>query len=169
MVNDEQVQLLADGLRDYVLAVQLRPNGLTRYGEDRSGALATAAVLAGIVIGAGGFYRRMVRHTDPLGTERLYAQTAGVDLDRARADVDYIDQRLRLLALVIDDDPEELVRGAAHALVAFVTAGRPGDQRLDEVEHAYAPLGEATDDRQRWGELAELQADYLGAWRRDVS
>ena len=169
MVNDEQVQVLADRIASEVLAAQLRPNNLTRYGESRSGALATAAVLAGTAIAAGGVYRRMVSHTDLLGTERLYAQTVAVDRDRAHADVHYVDQRLRLLALATDDDPEELIRGAARPLVAFVATGRPPDQRLEEVEHAYAPLREATDDGQPTGGDRGSAACLLGAWRRALS
>ncbi len=85
------------------------------------------------------------------------------------ADVHYVAQRLRLLAIAAYDDPEELVHGAAHALVTFVTAGRPADQRFDEVEHAYAPLREATDDEHAIGTIMDLQVAYLDAWRRALS
>jgi len=165
VVNDEHVQALADRLAREVLAAQMRPNTLSRYGETRNGALAMAATLAGAAIACVGVYRR-VTHTDLFGAERLYAQTVDVDRDRAHADVYYVDQRLRLLALATDDDPEELIRSAAHVLVAFVAAGRPPDQRLDQVEGAFAPLREARDDGQPTGVIAELLPAYLGAWRR---
>ena len=126
MVNDEHFQLLADRLAGEVVAGQLRPNTLTRYGESRSGgALATAAAVAGAVIAACGVYRRVVSHTDLLWTERLFAQS-----------------------------------------VAVVAAGHPPDQRLDEVEGAFAPLREARDDGQPAGVIAELLPAYLGAWQR---
>jgi hypothetical protein len=172
VVDDEQLKALADRLASEVLATQLRPNALIRYGEARRGALATAAVLAGTVAAVGGVFRRgvvMVSQTDVLGTERLYAQTVAVDRDRAHADVHYVDQRLRLLAIAADDDPDELVRGAAHALVAFVTAGRPPGQRLNGVEHAYTPLREAYDDRQPTERFARLLPAYLDAWRRALT
>lgn len=165
MVNDEQVQMLGYRIASDVLAAQLRPNMLTRYGDSRSGVLATIAVIAGTVAATVGLYRRAVGHGDLLETERLYAHTVAVDRDRAHADVYYVHQRLRLLALAIDDDPEELVHRAAHVLVAFVAAGRPLDQRLDGVEAAYAPLREASDDRQPAAVLAELLPAYLASWR----
>ena len=84
-------------------------------------------------------------------------------------DVYYVDQRLRLLVVVTDDDPEVLIRGAAQALVAFVAAGRPAEQCLDEVEHAYAPLREATADEHPTGTTTGLLAAYLDAWRRALS
>jgi hypothetical protein len=99
-------------------------------------------------------------------TERLYAQTVAVDRDRAHADVHYVAQRLSLLALATEDDPEELVRDPARVLVAFVAAGRPSDQRLDEVQTAFAPLREARDDGQPTGVLMGLLPAYLAAWRR---
>jgi hypothetical protein len=154
--------MLADRLATDVLAAQLRPNSLTRYGETRSGAFATAAVFVGMLVAGGGVMRRLSSNTDPLAAERLYAQTLGVDRDRAHADVHYVDRRLRLLDVATDDDPEELIRGAAQVLVAFVAAGRPVDQRLDEVEQAFAPLREAADDRQP---VAQLRGAYLDAWR----
>ncbi len=107
----------------------------------------------------------MVSNTDPLAAERVYAKSLAVDRDRAHADVHYVNQRLQLLAVATDDDPE-LIRGAAQALVAFVAAGRPVHQRLDDVEQAYAPLREAADDRQP---VAELLGPYLGAWRCALS
>jgi hypothetical protein len=66
----------------------------------------------------------------------------------------------------MDDDPDELVRGAAQALVAFVTAGRPGGQRLNEVEHAYTPLRGAYDDQHATETVGGLLPAYLHAWRR---
>jgi hypothetical protein len=168
VVHDEHVQALADRLAREVLAARLRPNSLTRYGETRDGVVATTAFLAGTLVATVGVYRR-VTHTDLFGTERLYAQTIDMDRDRAHADVYYVDQRLRLLALATDDDPEELIRSAAHVLVAFVAAGRPPDQRLDEVEGAFAPLREARDDGQPTGMIAELLPAYLSAWRRALS
>lgn len=166
VVDDAQLQVLADRLGTDVLAGQLRPNRLTRYGEPRSGAFATAAVFVGELVAGVGAIRRLASNTDPLAVERLYAKTLGVDRDRANADVHYVDRRLRLLEVAADDDPEQLIRGAAQVLVAFVAAGRPVDQRLDEVERAFAPLREAADDSQP---VAELVGPYLDAWRRVLS
>jgi hypothetical protein len=149
----------------YWLGRSRGPLARLRRARPRTGALASAAVLAGTAIAEVGVYRR-VTHSDVIGTERLYAQTVGVDRDRAHADVYYVDKRLRLLALAIDDDLDELVRSAAPVLVAFVAAGRPPDQRLDEVEGAFAPLREAHDDGQPTGVILELLPAYLGAWRR---
>lgn len=169
LVDDEQLQALADRLANEVLATQLRPNALTRYGKDRHGAFATAVVIAGTVAAAGGVLRRMVSQTDLLATERLYAQTVAVDRDRAHADVDYVGHRLRVLAIATDDDTDELVRGAAQALVAFVTAGRPPGQRLNAVEDSYTPLREAYDDRQATERIAGLLPAYADAWRRALA
>src|SRR5262245_18330818 len=147
----------------------MRPNRLTRLAESRSGVVASAASFAGNLasaIGAGG---RVFSTKDPVETERLYAQSVGVDRDRAHEDVFYVGQRLRLLSLAIDDEPDELVCGAARFLVAFVAAGRPPDQRLDEVEAAFAPLRAATDDRQSGQVIAALLPPYLDAWRRALS
>jgi hypothetical protein len=166
VVDDAQLQVLAEQLATDVLAGQLRPNRLTRYGETRSSALANVAVFAGTPVAAGRVCRRIFSNTDPLGAERFYAKTVTVDRSRAHADVHYVDQRLRLLAVATDDDPEELIRGAAYALDSFVAAGRPVDQCVDEVEHAYAPLREAADDRQP---VAELLGAYLDAWRCALS
>jgi hypothetical protein len=169
VVDDEQLQMLADRLASDVLAAQVRSNALMRFGEDRRGALATAAVLAGAFAAQVALFRRVVRQTDWLGAERLYAQTVAVDRDRAHADVHYVDQRLRCLAIGTDDDSEQLVRGAAHLLVAFVMAGRPAGQRLSEVEHAYIPLREARDDQQPTGRIADLLPAYVDAWRRALT
>jgi hypothetical protein len=177
VVDDEQLQALADRLADEVLATQPRSNALTRYGKDRCGALATAADVVGTAIATGGIIRRAISLPDSLATERLYAQTVAVDRDRAHVDVYYVGQRLRLLALATadfldvatDDDPDELVRGAAQALVAFVAAGRPPGQRLDEVEHAYTPLREATDGQQPTETVVGLLAAYLDAWLRALT
>jgi hypothetical protein len=46
-----------------------------------------------------------------------------------------------------------------------VAAGRPTDQRLDDVEAAFAPLREASDDRQPTRVVEELLPAYLAAWR----
>jgi hypothetical protein len=169
VVDDEQLQVLADRLASDVLAAQVRPNALMRYGEDRRGALATAAELAGEFAALVALVRRVVRQTDPLGAERLYAETVAVDRDQAHADVHYVDQRLRCLAIGTDDDAEQLVRGAAHVLVAFVMAGRPAGQRLREVEQAYIPLREARDDREPTGRIADLLPAYMDAWRRALT
>jgi hypothetical protein len=107
----------------------------------------------------------MVSQTDPLATERLYAQTVAVDRDRAHADVDYVGHRLRLLVMAADDDPDELVRGAAQALVAFVTASRPPGQRLNAVEHAYIPPRETYDDQQATERIVGLLPAYADALR----
>jgi hypothetical protein len=165
VVDDENVQVLADQIANDALASHPRPNALIRYGERRGGVLGAAVAFTGATIATWGVYRRVVR-TDPVKTERLYAQTAAVDRDRAHADVHYVDQRLRLLALAIEDDLGTLVRDAARVLVLFVTAGRPSDQRLDEVETALTPLREARDDGQPTGVLVGLLPAYLAAWRR---
>jgi hypothetical protein len=110
-----------------------------------------------------------MRQTDPFETERRYAKVVDVDRDRAHDGVYYVGQRLRLLAMARDDDTDELVRGAARALVAFVTAGRPPILRLDEVEEAYAPLREASDDHQAAETVAGLSPAYLDAWRRALT
>jgi len=144
----------------------MRPNRLTRYAESRSGVVASTASFAGNVASAIGACGRVFSTKDPVETERLYAQSLGVDRDRAHEDVFYVGQRLRLLSLAIDDEPDELVCGAARVLVAFVAAGRPPDQRLDEVEAAFAPLRAATDDGQTGQVIAELLPPYLDAWRR---
>jgi hypothetical protein len=73
------------------------------------------------------------------------------------------------LDVATDDDPDELVRGAAQALVAFVAAGWPPGQRLDEVEHAYTPLREATDGQQPTETVVCLLAACLDAWRRALT
>ncbi len=106
----------------------------------------------------------------PLAAERLYAKTVAVDPVRAHTDVYYVDQRLLFLVVVTDDDPEVLIHGAPQASVrAFVAAGRPAEQCLDEVEHAYAPLREATADEHPTGTTTGLLAAYLDAWRHAVS
>ena len=76
MVDDAQIQVLADRLASDVPAGQLRPNWLWRYGDARSGALATAAVFAGVLVAGGGVIRRLASNTDPLAAGRLYAQTS---------------------------------------------------------------------------------------------
>jgi hypothetical protein len=164
-VDDKHVQVLADRIASGALASHPRLNALIRWGDRRGGgALAVAAVLIGGVIATGGVYRR-VTHSDVSEVERLYAQTAAVDRDRAHADVHYVHQRLRLLALATADDPWRHVRDAAPVLVTFVAAGRPTDQRLDDVEAAFAPLREASDDRQPTRVVEELLPAYLAAWR----
>ena len=165
MVDDEHVQVLADRIASEALAAHPRPNALIRYGERRGGLLGAAVAFPGAMIESWGVYRRVVS-TDVVKTERLYAQTVAVDRDRAHADVHYVDQRLRLLALATESDLGRLVRDAARVLVAFVAAGRPSDQRLVEVETAFAPLREARDDGQPTGVLFGLLPAYLAAWRR---
>jgi hypothetical protein len=173
VVDDEQLHVLADRIATDVLARFPRSNTLLRYGESRSGALATAAEFAGLAIALVSDFRRMIGITDPFATERLYAQTVAVDPDRAHADVHYVDQRLLFLAIRTWDVPEELVRGAAHPLVAFVAAGRPADQRFDEVEQAFAKLRDANDARLHGANddvisseaTTELMLAYQDAWR----
>jgi hypothetical protein len=177
VVDDEQLHVLADRIATDVLARLPRSNTLLRYGESRSGALATAAVFAGIAIAGVSAFRWGISITDPFATERLYAQTVAVDRDRAHSDVHYVDQRLQFLAIATCDDPEALIRGAAHPLVAFVAAGRPADQRLEEVEQAYARLCDASDarlygasdDEHSSPATTELMLGYLNAWRRALS
>jgi hypothetical protein len=118
---------------------------------------------------AAGIAGRLVLKTDLFETERLYAKVVAVDRDRAHDDVYYVGQRLRLLAMATDNDPDELVRGAARALVAFVTTGRPFILRLDEVEQACAPLREATEDQQAGETVAGLLPAYLDAWHRALT
>jgi hypothetical protein len=177
VVNDEQLHVLADRIAADVLDRFPRSNALLRYGESRSGVLATAAEFAGIAIASVSGFRRGIAITDPFATERLYAQTVAVDPDRAHADVHYVDQRLLYLAIRTCDAPEELIRDAAHPLVAFVAAGRPADQRLDEVEQAYAKLRDANDARLHGPNddeisseaTTELMLAYQDAWRRALS
>ena len=171
-MDETQAQALADRIADHVLDSQLRPNPLTRYGKGRSGALAEAADLIGTAVAASGVARRLYsRRTDPLGAERLYARSVAVDRDRAHADVYYVDERLRMLAmaLVTDDEADELVRAAALVLVAFVAAGRPPDRRLAEVEDALARLREAQDGEQPGSVMEDLMPPYLAAWRRALA
>ncbi len=165
MVDDEYVQVLADQIASDALAAHPPCNALIRYGERKGGLLGAAVAFPGAMIESWAVYRRVVS-TDVVKTERLYAQTVAVDRDRAHADVYYVDQRLRLLALATDDGFETLVRDAARVLVAFVAAGRPPDQRLDEVETTFAPLREARDDGQPTRVLLGLLPAYLAAWRR---
>lgn len=169
MVQDEQLQVVAERIASDMIAIQPRANDLMRWGDSRSGALAMAAVMTGTLFATVGVYRRVTRHSDVVGVERLYARTVGVDRDRADADVSYVNQRLQQLAvaLAMDDDLDELVTGAAGVLVAYVAAGRPAEQRLDEVEAVFGPLREASDDKA--GVVAELLPEYLAAWRRALS
>jgi hypothetical protein len=169
VVEERHLQALADRIAGDVLALQLRSNKLTRYGEGHSGAVASAALMAGGIVATCGVLRRMTGHPDVLRAERLYALSVGVDRDRAHADVHYVSQRLQLLAmpLAVEQDLDELVRAAAPVLVAFVAAGRPSEQRLDEVEAVYAPLREALDDPRL--EAGELLRAYLAAWRHALS
>jgi len=170
MVQEQDLQVVADRIASGVVAMQPRLNNLMRWGDSRSGALAMAAVMTGSLIEAVALYRRVTRHSDVVGVERLYAGTVGVDRDRADADVSYVWQRLQQLAvaLAMDDDLDELVSGAARVLVAYVVAGRPAEPRLDEVEAVFGPLREARDDDQA-DVLAELSPEYLAAWRRVLS
>jgi len=169
VVEARHLGALADRIAGEVLAWQLRPNKLLRYGEGRSGPVAAAALITGGIVATGGVMRRIGSHPDPHKVERLYALAVAVDRDRAHADVYYVSQRLQLLAmpLAMEDDLDGLVRGAALVLVAFVAAGRQSEQRLADVEAVYGPLREAFDDRRP--EVEELLPAYLAAWRHTLS
>jgi hypothetical protein len=178
VVDDRELDDLAERLANQALITQLRSNALTRYAEDRRGLIANAAGLAGTFVAAGSVVRRVVGQAHPNETVRAYAAVVDVDYDRAEADVSYASHRLRLLALA-EPDPETtghgiahetLIRDAARLLVAFVAEGRQPVRRLADVEAAFEPLREAIDYNQSpHNEAQELLATYLDAWHRTVT
>ena len=64
MVDDRELDDLAERLASQALVTQLRPNALTRYAEDRRGLIANAAEIAGTFAAAGSVYGRVVRQAD---------------------------------------------------------------------------------------------------------
>jgi hypothetical protein len=91
-------------------------------------------------------FRRYPQLPDQLTTRRLYEQATGVDRDRANADLALVADRLSPLVNAPDGPHgDALVLGASRRLVAWVAAGRTADERMSDVEAAFA----------HWVQLAE--------------
>lgn len=90
-------------------------------------------------------------------THRLYRRATGADLDRGRADVAAVVERL----VPLSSASEDLVREAAGWLVRWVAAGRPDHgPRHDLVEARFAALIERRGD----GGDDHLLEGYEQAW-----
>jgi hypothetical protein len=163
---DSKLDEVADRLAQLPLDVRHSSNRLLRRAEEGQGLMSTIAGVIGAIGMAISTLRRATRLPDQLTTRRLYEQAAGVDRDRANADLGLVTDRLSPLVSAPDGPQgDALVLGPARRLVAWVAADRTADERMVAVEAAFArwvPVSEQDDAAPK--ALAESAESYAAAW-----
>jgi hypothetical protein len=111
-------------------------------------------------------FRRYPRLPDQLATRRLYEQAAGVDRDRANADLALVTDRLSpLVGTPHGPQGDALVLGASRRLVAWVAAGRSADEQMSAVEAAFAHWVQVAEDDDAAPEaFVDSLESYADAW-----
>ena len=159
-----QLDEVADQVAQQPLAVR---HGSNRFlVRERPGLVGIIGGVAGAVWMAVSVFRRVRRLPDQVTTRRLYEQAAGVDRDRANADLALVADRLSPLVSAPDGPHgDALVLRASRRLVAWVAAGRTADEQMSAVEAAFADWVQvAEDDDAVPGALVESLESYAEAW-----
>jgi hypothetical protein len=161
-----QLDEVADRLAQQPLAVRHGSNRLLARAEERRGLI---GIIAGVVGGVGmavSAFRRYPRLPDQLATRRLYEQAAGVDRDRANADLALVTDRLSpLVGTPHGPQGDALVLGASRRLVAWVAAGRSADEQMSAVEAAFAHWVQVAEDDDAAPEaFVDSLESYAEAW-----
>lgn len=157
---------VADRLAQLPLALRPRINRVLVRAEGRGGPVGLMAGLAGGVAMAVSTVRRVRRMPDEVSTRRLYEHGAGVDRDRAIADLAFLADRLSPLALAPDGRAGDArVRAASRRLVRWVAAGRPRDDEVSSIETAFAHYVQTAEDDEASGEAKQAGLEpYVDAW-----
>ncbi len=167
-------QSLANEL-EAVAAIMAKPhllgvaseNHLFRYARRHDGPLGLFAGVVGGLWYATSFLRRTVQSPDAQEEARLlYQQALAVDRDRARADLQAVDDRLSPLAASDMTDRPTLIVGTARHLVSWVAADRPIDDETEPVEGAFARWCQAVQAGASLADLASALDGYVSAWAR---
>jgi hypothetical protein len=176
---------VADRLATRLLTFRPGPKRLLDFAPKRWGALGILAALVVVMaVTVAWLLRQLFGVTVGRTTRRLYEQATGVGRDRTRADLSLVLDRLIMLKVALDapamrrlievgptvefasngPQGEALLHAASRRLVAWVAAGRTGDE-LSDVEAAFARTIQITPTR-KGSSAAELDAleSYADAW-----